>query len=374
MKKLFAGIQVFVFLFYIASFFLLFAALPDRDFSEQENRCLQKIPSFSFRALFKGEFTRDFENYISDQFPFRDKWIGLKSRLELALGKTENNGVFICGDDTLIARFEEPDMTLVDDNIDAVRRLSENTEAAVYLALVPTAAAIWSHKLPDYAASCDEKALIGYIYSKLGSSGVTTVDMYSELEKHRDEYIYYRTDHHWTTLGAYYGYAALAEALGLGAEPLSAFEPVTVTEDFYGTAYSSSGVRWVKPDSIAVYVPAEGVSVTNYPKGEAVGGSVYDYSFLDGKNKYALFFGGNSPRLVAKTGRGGGKLLLLRDSYADAMVPFLFDGFAELHMLDLRYYKSSVSEYIGKNGIDAVVVCYGLKNFAGDASVFLAGH
>jgi hypothetical protein len=145
----------------------LLIIIPDKEFSEQENRYLQQKPSFSFPSLFDGSFTKSFESYVTDQFPLRDRWIGLKSSTEAALGKTENNGVFICGDDTLITRLDEPDMELVDENIKAVQSLAAKTDAKVYLALIPTAAAIWDYKLPANADTCDQKELIAYIYSKM---------------------------------------------------------------------------------------------------------------------------------------------------------------------------------------------------------------
>jgi hypothetical protein len=372
MNKTSSKALLVVFIFYVSLFSLLFWLMPDRAYSAQENRYLKKLPSFTFQALFSGSFTRDFESYAADQFPFRDLWIGLKAGTEAALGKTENNGVFLCSEDTLISRFAEPDMELVDENIRAGRSLAGKTAARLCLALIPPAAAIWDYRLPENADTCDEKALIDYIYSKC--SGIAAADIYSLLKEHKEEYVYYRTDHHWTTLGAYYGYTALAKALGLEPAALSSFEPETVTESFYGTAYSSSGAYWVKPDSIQIFVPAEGVTVTNYPKGRAVPGAVYDYGFLDKKDKYAMFFGGNTPRLVIRTGRGqAGKVLLLRDSYADCEVPFLFGSFSEIHLLDLRYYKSGVAEYIKENGIDTAIISYGLNNFATDTSIFLMG-
>jgi hypothetical protein len=148
---------------------------------------------------------------------------------------------------------------------------------------------------------------------------------------------------------------------------------VRQSEDFYGTVYSSSGGRWVEPDSIETYVSDEGIKVTNYSSGKAEEGKVYDLSFLDKKDKYAMFFGGNTPRMVIETSSEGGKLLILRDSYADAGLPFLFDSFGEIHVLDLRYFKTSVKNYIEQNEIETVIVSYGLKNFVTDNSVFMMG-
>jgi hypothetical protein len=370
MKKINLKIQLIVFLLFIALFFALLLVLPDRSFSEQENRYLQKRPAFSLSALFKGSFTSDFESYITDQFPFRDRWLDIKSRSERLLLKTENNNVFFCKDGALIERFEEPDMELVDDNIASVNALIDNTSAQVYLALIPNAAEIWSYKLPKYAVSCNQKELIDYIYSRVSAK---TVDIYTPLAEHKDDYIFYNTDHHWTSLGAYYGYSAIKEAMGLTPPAIEAYTPVTQSEDFYGTVYSSSGVRWVEPDSIETYVSDEGIKVTNYSSGKAEEGKVYDLSFLDKKDKYAMFFGGNTPRMVIETSSEGGKLLILRDSYADAGLPFLFDSFGEIHVLDLRYFKTSVKNYIEQNEIETVIVSYGLKNFVTDNSVFMMG-
>lgn len=369
MKKIGNIVQTGCFLLFIALFPILLLVCPDREFSPQENRYLKQLPAFSFSRLFSGDFTADFEQWLTDQFPLRDAWIGLKSRYERFTGKTENNNVFFAGGDTLISRFSPPDMSVVDGNIAAVRSLAD-TGAQVYLSLIPTACDIWSERLPANADCADQRELIDYIYS---ACGVATVDMYSALAEHADEYIFYRTDHHWTTLGAYYGYTALCSAMGLEPVSASAYGPQTVSDSFYGTLYSSSGVRWVAPDSIEIWVPAHGVTVENYSGGDGAPGMVYDYSRLDTKDKYSMFFGGNTPRMVIDTGRGQGSILVLRDSYSDCMLPFLFDHYACIHVLDLRYYRLSIHGYIAENSIDTVLVNYGISNFSSDLSVSLAG-
>ena len=163
----------------------LHLALPDRERSENENRMLAKAPSFSLGALFSGSFTEDFEDYITDQFPFRDRWLDLKSRVERASGKTENNGVFFCREDTLISRFKPPAETATEDCIRAVNTLVENTGLPVFLALIPSAAEIWSDRLPPNANTADQAAIIRRIYD-----GVTagTVDMLSTLRDHAKDH------------------------------------------------------------------------------------------------------------------------------------------------------------------------------------------
>jgi hypothetical protein len=348
----------------------LHLALPDKDRSENENRMLAKAPAFRLRALFSGSFTEDFEDYITDQFPFRDRWLDLKSRVERASGKTENNGVFFGREDTLISRFKPPAEAAVEGAVRAVNTLAENTGLPVCLALIPSAAEVWSDRLPANADTADQDALIRQIY---GAVNVQTVDVLSTLRAHAEEPIYYRTDHHWTTLGAYYGYAVTAEALGLTPHSLDSYRPETVSTGFYGTVYSSSGVRWVKPDSIQIYVPAGEACLTRYDTAEGTESPVYDMGKLETKDKYSMFLGGNTSRLTIRTGSEGGKLLVIRDSYADCELPFFFDHYAEIHVLDLRYYRQSVSAYALEGGFDAILVTYSLADFVTDTSVFLMG-
>jgi len=361
---------ILCFVLFIGAFTILHLALPDSARSENENRMLARAPKFSLRALFSGNFTEDFEDYVTDQFPFRDSWLDLKSRAERAGGKTENNGVFFCREDTLISRFQTPSESALDSAQRAVDSLAENTGLPVYLALIPSAAAVWADRLPPHADTADQEALIKRIYDNIS---VKTVDVYSSLKAHAAEPIYYRTDHHWTTLGAYYGYAATAQALGLTPQSLDRFQPETISNSFYGTVYSSSGVRWVEPDSIQIFVPAENARLTRYDSAEGSESPIYDLSKLDTKDKYSMFLGGNTSRLVIETGNPGGKLLVIRDSYADCELPFFFAHYSEIHVLDLRYYRQSVSAHAVEGGFDAILVSYSLADFVTDTSVFLMG-
>ena len=361
---------VLCFALFVGLMTVLHLALPDKDRSENENRVLAGAPKFTLRALFSGSFTEDFEDYITDQFPFRDRWLDLKSRTERAAGKTENNDVFFCREDTLITRFKTPDETSVDNGIRAVNALAENTGLPVCFALIPSAAEIWSDRLPANANTADQASLILRIYENVSASAV---DMLSALQSHASEPIYYRTDHHWTTLGAYYGYAATARVLGLEPRGLESFQPETVSDSFYGTVYSSSGVRWVASDSISVYVPAGDARLTRYDTAEGALSPVYDMSKLETKDKYSMFLGGNTSRLVIRTGAEGGKLLVIRDSYADCELPFFFEHYSEIHVLDLRYSRQSVSAYALEGGFDRILVTYSLADFVTDTSVLLMG-
>ena len=379
MSKKAHWLQIILFLVFIGGFFLLNLILPDRSFSERENRYLQLAPRFSFSELFKGKFTSKFEKYTTDQFAGRDGWITLKARAELLEGKKENNEVYLCKTEggarstMLIERYEAPADAVIDANVDSLNALAENAGVPVYFALIPGAGEICRDALPENAPMDSQRDVIGRAYARTTAQ---TVDVYGALAPHADEYIFYGTDHHWTSLGAYYGYTALADAMGFEARPASDYSPVTVSERFYGTTYSSSGFSWVEPDRIERWVPqSEATSVTNYPEGEPVSGTLYDDSFLEKKDKYASFLGGNTPRVVLETGETDKPVLLVvRDSYMDSLTPFLQEDFSEIHVLDLRYYRQSLKSYVEENHIDEVLVCYSVSNFSTDANLFLLGY
>ena len=374
MSKKALWIEAIVFLAFIFAFFILNTALPDREFSEQENRSLQQRPAFSFDELFSGQYTKDFETYTTDQFTLRDEWITLKAASELALGKRQNNGMFLCDGGTIIEPYEAPEDGKLEANMEALNKLVANTDADVYFALIPGKSDIWAHMLPQNAPRDSEKAAIDYCYSL---SDAVNVDIYGKLEEHSGEYIYYRTDHHWTTLGAYYGFSALAESMGLDCPDISEYGGrETVSEEFYGTSWSSSGFSWVEPDSMEIFVTEpEGLEITNYPQGSPVEGQLYDWSRLEVKDKYSFFYGGNTPLLEIETGvEGAPSLLILRDSYMDSLSPFLLESYSRIHILDLRYYRASLSDYIAQNGFDDVLVCYSIDNFSTDSNILLLGR
>lgn len=364
-KKASQWVTIALFCAFLGGFGLLHLFLPDREFSPVENRNLAQVPAFSWEKLADGSFTADLEEYLADQFPLRDGWMGLKTRYEYLLGKREFHNVFLCGD----ALISNPtDVSRGERNLDYVRRLTELTDLPVYLGLIPTAAYTWGDRLPAGAETFDQGA-----YLELArETGAQWVDMAAALTAHAGEAVYYRTDHHWTSLGAYYGYAAILEAMDLPVPPLGPGE--TVSEDFYGTLYSTSGIHWLEPDTIERYVAGDGVTVEVGQTGELRG--LYVDSFLEEKDQYASFLGGNAPLYIlrnpaASTDR---TLLVVRDSYSDSLAPFLSQTFAEVHLLDLRYYRTGVAQYAREIGADAILVCYSVENFVKDVDAVFIGQ
>lgn len=369
---------------FIGVFLLANAVSPDRTFSEVENRNLEQLPAVDFGTpeklfrdgnFFNGQFMRDFETYTTDQFIGRDAWVDLKARTERALGKKENNNVYFADNDTLITRFDQPAADRVTENLNYVNKFVENVDIPVVFSLIPTQACIWADRLPEGAPNASQTDLMAQAQGAV--TGATWADVYTPLMEHKDEDIFYRTDHHWTSLGAYYGYTGLASALGYTPVPLTDYTPTVRSTEFYGTVFSSSGVRWVKPDTITTYVPDDGITVVSHTydnSGNPVEEqrALYVESFLSVKDKYSMFLGGNqSLGVVTNTNNPDGpKLLIIRDSYADSLVPFLTAHYSEIHLIDPRYYHLSVKDYVAQNGIDQALVLYSVPNFVTDGNMF----
>lgn len=368
MSKKYAIFITALFCLFVGVFMAAIYLVPDRTFSELENRSLQQLPSFSLEAVRTGKFMTDFEKYCNDQFFLRDGWVSMKSTAERLAGKQENNGAYFGKEDTLISRFDRPDEKRLEGNIGYVNQFAANAGVPVYFSLVPSSAAVWADRLPSGAPSADQKAILD---AAAAGSNAVWYNTYTKLWDHRSEELYYRTDHHWTSLGAYYGYTALMEALGMEPVPLEHYQKETVSDSFYGTVFSSSGVRWVKPDKIDLYVSDPGVEVTSWFSGKPEQGQLYAWDKLEGKDKYTFFMGGNQALGVVKNPHvDGPKLLIVRDSYTDSMVPFLTAHFSEIHLIDLRYYRYSIPQYIRDNGIDAAAVLYSVANFTSDTNLF----
>lgn len=348
---------------FIGVFFAWNILSADREFSPNENRVLAQRPELSADSLLSGSFSSGYEAYTADQFVLRDGWVAAKAMMERAAGKCENNGIYFCAQDTLISRLDEPDAGQVAQNLGYVNALAEGLEIPVYFSLIPGKSSLWASRLPAGAPNASEALYL----EQAMQTKARWVDIAAALNEHFNEDIFYRLDPHWSSLGAYYGYTALAKAMGLPPVPLDNYTHTTVSQSFTGTDYSGSGVRWLPPDDINIYVPGDGITVD---RGEAGTAALYDWSKLQGKDQYAFFLGGNTPLSIIKTPHiRGEKLLIIRDSFADSLAPFLTAHSSELHLIDLRYSRASLAEYISHNGIDRVLVLYSVANFVKDTNL-----
>ena len=376
MSKKYAIFITALFCLFIFGFGIAFLILPDRDFSEQENRYLTQFEAPTLDNVFgeNGQFMADFEKYVNDQFPLRDGWIHLKAWSERLLGKQENNDVYFGGEgqQTLFAQYTPP--SDLEQRVEYVNQLGANVDVPVYFALIPDKSYVWADRLPDNAPLVDDGSTIQQAQG-LVSGDVTFLDLSGALS---GDDVFYRTDHHWSTMGAYQGYAALMTAMNGSYTQLDS-EPTLVSDSFYGTTWSSAGAAWVGPDEMYTWVPEGGLTgnttVTRYPNGSPVAGSLYDLSRLEVKDKYSMFLGGNQGLCVIQNPDAeGGKLLVVRDSYADSLAPFLSLDYQEVHLFDLRYNRTSLRQYVADNGIDQVLVLYSNANFATDSNLALLGY
>ena len=364
-----------VFLLLIFGFAIATVLKPSNERSETENRLLEQKPDLTWNALISGKFSEDYEAYLSDQFVVRDGWISLKTAFERAALRQEAEDVYFARDNYLIEKHTGVfTAETAERNIQTLSafftNLSKSMDPGHLTAMVvPNAVDILRDKLPPFADPYDEEIYLQKIAGAL-PEGVW-FDSSSVLRQHSGEEIYYRTDHHWKTLSAYYTFEAWAGEKGLAGDSAFSFRPVTVTDSFEGTIASRLGIVG-RADSIERFdpeIPFDYYLI--YNQSDDIRNTVYQDSFLERKDKYAYFYGGNFGLIQAKmpeheTGR---KLLVIKDSYAHCFVPFTYALFDQVDMLDTRYYNASISALIGQENYTDVLFLFNAAGFAEETSL-----
>ncbi len=357
-----------LFLAAVLTLSLLSLALPDRDFSPAENRRLKQFPSFSVSGLLGGSYFSDWTDYTAEQFAGRDHWITLELKFRQLLGAQEANGVLLCKDGYLMEPPVEPDESAVRKNRDAVNAFAaRHPELSVSMAVVPTAAYILSDKLPGNVPVRDQHADITAFASRL--QNVQFIDVSDALLARSAEPLYYKTDHHWTTLGARAAFEAMAPALGIDASGMQ-YETYTVSGNFEGTLAAKSGCRDVQ-DTIEIAVPETDVLFYRVNEGDPTRfATLYDDASLSGNDQYALFLGGNAARVdVTTTAETGRTLLLFKDSYANCLMQFLYPHFDRIILIDPRYYYSTADDLLLRESVTDVLFLYNANTFFEDRSL-----
>lgn len=336
---------------------------PER-YNREENRYLAAAPSLTLSKLLDGSYGAEWVHYADDRVAARDVWTSFHSSAEAALGKRELNGVFIA-ENALMERLEKPDERTVENNIQGIRNyLKNHPYQQGFLMLVPSAAAVQPQKLPAFAEVWDQWQWIENTENQL-KSDLTPVTLQETFSSHREEELYYRTDHHWTTLGAYYAYRELAEALGLPVRGLEEYTARQVSDSFNGTLYSKSCFRGIAPDVITTYSIGE-IREARFGIGDqaTVQSSLYFPEYLTKKDQYAVFLGPNQPLVSIRTGtQNGKKLLLFKDSYSHSFVPFLTQDYEEILLADLRYLNQPLSQLVKLEEYQQVVFLYSVDVF-----------
>ncbi len=356
------------------------AQLPENAFSENENRYLEKMPEFNFDTVTDKSFMTKFENFFSDRIILREQWIGLMNDFDRILGKKEIKGIFT-EDGRMMQSWRTSDYSAdsVNKNLSAMESFAEKyPKIKMYFMLAPNAQEIYSDTLPANCGAADQKQFIKNCYDSLPS--LTNIDVYSGLLAAKNEYIYYRTDHHWTSYGAYIGYKAAASAMKFTAYNEDKFSVEHASNEFRGTLYSKTLDNSITPDTIDIYALANNepqVKVSVYKSGaepDSTYDSLYFREFLDVKDKYSTFLGQNVPRIDIDSEisqeNDKGSLLIFKDSYAHSLIPFLAKNYSHITVLDLRYINSDLSN-IGVNlkDYESVLFMYNVITFSQDTNV-----
>lgn len=346
----------------------------DKEYSEKENRMLQQRPQFTLAGIESGRLMEQYESYLSDQFVGRNFWVSLKTRIDLLAGKRESNGVFKGKNHYLLEDIASPDQEQMAQNIEAIESFENKyQDIPMYMMLVPNAANIESGKLPGFAVTEDQNQIFRNIQKELGDY-IIWVDVAKTLKKHKSEDIYYRTDHHWTTLGAFYAFQELASSMKLDTSKVSEWKSYAVTSEFNGTLSATSGYETGYEEPIYIYAP-ENIEdapevVVNYVNEKKKTATLYDSSKLEEKDKYAMFLGGNYPMIdIRTTADTTDRLLLIKDSYANCLVPFLVPYYREIIIIDPRYYYGDITEVMESNKITSVLFLYNGNTFVEDNSI-----
>lgn len=375
-------------------FDVLFFIIPDRAASETENRNLQQLPVLNWNTMTQGRFEAQFDDYVADQFPLRDAWIGMETTIQRLAGNTVSNNIYLASDGYLIQGFDYPSDDKYNEILESFTAIaSDNSGLNLYAMIVPTAVTVLDYRLPANSRELagNESAFIARLNNDLKNSGVKTIDVEETLRRldSAGTQIYYRTDHHWTTDAAFEAYKVFVVAADLnktedGAGTGTLVQPdsteviacgvtymrLLASDSFQGTLTASSGFRTGETDCIYVYLPKEPedavqgepsvgtYNVINVDTG-LKNASMYDLSFLETRDKYAMFLGGNHGELKIQTAAfSGGNILVIKDSYANCFIPFLAANYSNIIVVDPRYYLGDLQQLINDEEITDILFLY----------------
>lgn len=361
-----------IFILTLFLFLIINVIVPDREKSVQENRMLVTKPKFRLSSLISGDYDEKFEAYMDDQFVGRDMWRKLKVAVDRIGGSRLENGVYIGTNGQLLEQIEVADENHLAANIKAIKSFSESqSKIPVRMMLVPDAANVLNHSLPALAKPEDQTQMFSMVRKDLGDS-VEWIDVSTELNKHKTEKIYYKTDHHWTTLGAFYAFQAAAPSLGIDGDLSGKYVSYTVSDSFNGMLASKSGVNFGEKEQIDIYVPTEEDTdlIVDYVDEGKRSTSLYDSSKLKEKDQYTVFLGGNSSLLDIRTVSTSTKrLLLVKDSFANSFIPFLTPYYREIVVVDPRYYSGTINDLMDSYRISEVLFLYSGNTFFKDNNI-----
>jgi len=347
--------------------------IPSVKFSEYENRILTQKPEINIENIWNGQFEKDYESYLNDQFVLRNVWIHFKTTIERLI-KRESKDIYFAEDNYFIEQHTDVfTNTTANQNITRLTQFLnqykyEFAPGHMYVMIIPNAVSILKDKLPPYSSPYDETIYLNKIAQSIPTE--TWIDTFQTLSSHKNEELYYRTDHHWKTLAAFYVYQQWVKNQGFYIPQKSDYEIKTVTNCFEGTIQSKLGINDVD-DTIEIFLSKKNISYTVYKKdSKKIENTVYNFEALNTKDKYAIYFGGNQSLISIQTQLNNRrKILVIKDSYANCFIPFMIDQFQQIDVLDLRYTNQKINELIENGEYTDILILYNASGFAEDTNI-----
>ena len=362
----------FVFSILVILFTVIDIINSPNEFSELENRKLSQMPILSLKSYIDTSFSSDYEKYINDQFFLRDNWIDLKSRIEYLLGKRENNDIIFGKENYLFKKFTTFNDEMLKNNLNSIITFTNNYNKEVDFFIIPNSYAVYDELTPRYLPLVDQLSLINSINSYLSlksNDHINTINVAEELLKNKDDYIYYKTDHHWTSYGAYLAYLTYMDYLGLEIVDINNLEKITIN-NFLGTYYNRS--KYFKADSdFITYYNILGLHIEIDGKEQL---SLMDLDKFKGSDKYSAFLWGNNglTKVINENiseERKGSSILIFKDSYANSFIQFLSYNYEIIDIIDLRYFKESIRNFMKDKDYNEILIMYSFNNLSSDINI-----
>lgn len=352
---------------------IIIVAKSDREYSELENRNLAVRPVFDISDILSGKTESDLTEFVTDQFPLRDFLMKASTEYKKGLLMKDVGGVYFGKNGYILDKIYEGKLSF-DNYIKNLKKLDEfvndYSELNPAVILVPSPSSVLADFLPNFAENYNDMAYYDAAEEILGGKFLNLRSVYmDEQKKAYDEgsvdSVYFKTDHHYTTYGAYIAYREYCIRRGIEPKSIDSFNVVEFGNKFYGTMYSKAADFTTEPDMISV-------PTINEDNIEVSGGTdkIYDYDALNRKDKYTIYFGGNYGVVNIRTKVDNDKrLLIIKDSYANSLVPYLTSEYEHITMVDPRFYTGSIEQVISDNKINEILVFYEMSNFVNDSEM-----
>ena len=368
MRK-FYSVFGFLLLLLLAGTAFLHLGLPDRVYSETEKRNLAAAPVLTAERIFDGSAMPDVEAYVADQFPLRSFWMHARMNLMQAEGLRENEGVVLLSDGSLSECFTGWDEEHMADLAEAIRRFAGEYEfRTVYLLPVTTKSGLYPELFPDYIRPASQRLCTDRLKEMLRRE-VTVLDGYSPLASMKEEggRVYFLTDHHWTQDAARRTFEENAAVTGWKT---GSWSHGAVSSGFLGSLAAKSGFTPRFADSLTAWKADDGsdeVLVLHSAGGEATVG-FYDSEALQRSDQYEFYLGANEPELIIRTAADtNDTLLVFKDSYANAFIPFLSGSYKTITVVDPRYYAESLDMLMLEDEYTDVLILYNIQTLSQDS-------